>query len=107
MSAFSLLILFIIIGLVLFSSAMFYAENGTFNEQTREYERADGSWSPFQSIPETMWWGIVTMTTVGYGTPYVPITFIGKIIACVSMVMGVLIIAMPVAIVYSKFLEVY
>jgi hypothetical protein len=58
------------------------------------------------SIPESMWWAFVTMTTVGYGD-IVPVTSMGKIIGAITIVCGILLIALPVAIVGSKFQEVY
>lgn len=52
----------------------------------------------FKSIPQAMWWGIVTMTTSGYGD-MVPITPIGRILAGFSMLIGIAMLAMPVGIV--------
>jgi len=60
----------------------------------------------FRSILETMWWSVVTMTTVGYGDQ-VPRTMIGKIIAGISMMAGIVLISLPVAIVGNKFQEAY
>lgn len=56
----------------------------------------------FISIPHTMWWGIETLTTVGYGDMY-PITPLGKILgACVALV-GIGIFALPAAIFTASF----
>lgn len=52
----------------------------------------------FRSIPHAMWWGIVTMTTSGYGD-MVPITPIGRTLAGFSMLIGIAMLAMPVGIV--------
>src|SRR3989344_1257398 len=54
--------------------------------------------SPFVSIPDGMWWAIVTMTTVGYGD-FVPVTALGKIVASLTMVSGLVLLAMLVAVV--------
>lgn len=56
----------------------------------------------FQSIPESIYWVIVTLTTVGYGD-ITPITAAGKIIASVIMVMGYGIIAVPTGIVTAEY----
>merc|ERR1719174_214424 len=60
----------------------------------------------FTSIPATFWWAAVTMTTVGFGDK-LPRTFAGRIIAGMTMMAGILVIALPVAIVGSRFQEVY
>jgi voltage-gated potassium channel len=52
----------------------------------------------FRSIPHAMWWGIVTMTTSGYGD-MVPVTAIGRTLAGFSMLIGIAMLAMPVGIV--------
>jgi Ion transport protein. len=56
----------------------------------------------FQSIPDSIYWVIVTLTTVGYGD-IVPITTIGKAIASIIMVMGYGIIAVPTGIVTAEY----
>jgi voltage-gated potassium channel len=43
----------------------------------------------YTSIPATMWWCIVTLTTTGYGDMY-PVTFGGRVIACVTMFLGLI-----------------
>merc|ERR1711881_312433 len=60
----------------------------------------------FRSIIDTFWWSFVTMTTVGFGDVY-PRTWLGKVVGIFSMLSGILIIALPVAIVGRKFQEVY
>jgi voltage-gated potassium channel len=58
----------------------------------------EGDQSGFTSIPESVYWAIVTMTTVGYGD-IAPTTVIGKFIASVMMISGYAIIAVPTGIV--------
>ncbi len=55
----------------------------------------------FSSIPESMYWGIVTVTTVGYGN-IVPVTVLGKIVASFMMMTGFAIIAVPTGIVSAE-----
>jgi len=58
----------------------------------------------FGSVPKSMWWSFITMTTVGYGDTY-PITATGKIIGTIVAFMGVLIIALPAGILSSGLSE--
>ena len=48
-------------------------------------------------VPSAMWWAVVTLSTVGYGD-VVPITAFGKVIAGLTMVLGILFMALPVGI---------
>lgn len=59
----------------------------------------------FQSIPDSIYWVIVTLTTVGYGD-ITPVTALGKIIASMIMVMGYGIIAVPTGIVTAEYANV-
>eukprot|EP01062_Namystynia_karyoxenos_P071064 TRINITY_DN66481_c0_g1_i1.p1 TRINITY_DN66481_c0_g1~~TRINITY_DN66481_c0_g1_i1.p1 ORF type:complete len:640 (+),score=162.11 TRINITY_DN66481_c0_g1_i1:94-2013(+) len=60
----------------------------------------------FQSIPDAMWWAIVTVTTVGYGDTH-PVTELGKAVASVTMMMGVIVLAFPMVILTNSFRAVY
>ncbi len=58
----------------------------------------EGDASGFTSIPQSMYWAIVTITTVGYGD-IAPVTVPGRIIASIAMLLGYAIIAVPTGIV--------
>lgn len=58
----------------------------------------------FSSIPATLWWSVVTLTTTGYGD-MAPITPIGKFLASLIMLAGVAIFALPAGIITAGFLE--
>jgi len=73
--------------LLMASSFMFYVEN-------------QAQPNIFSSIPATMWWGIATLTTVGYGDVY-PITLLGKFLAGLIAVLGIGIVALPSGILAS------
>ena len=47
---------------VLFATLIFTAEGGRYDHTRKQYVREDGSASPFESIPASLWWTIVTMT---------------------------------------------
>ena len=65
---------------------------------------AEGAAQPekFGTIPDAMWWAIVTLGTVGYGDA-VPITAIGRLVAGVTIFVGLLMVALPVGIVATAF----
>ncbi|MFT6436103.1 MAG: voltage-gated potassium channel [Candidatus Azotimanducaceae bacterium] len=56
----------------------------------------------FGSIPAAMWWGLATLTTVGYGDVY-PITLSGRIFGSFVMVLGVCMFALPAGILATGF----
>jgi len=58
----------------------------------------------FTSIPGTMWWSVVTLTTVGYGDMY-PVTMMGKILTSVILLAGVAVFALPAGIITAGFLD--
>lgn len=58
----------------------------------------------FSSIPASMWWGIITLTTIGYGDMY-PITPIGKLVGGSIALLGVGMVALPAGILASGFAE--
>jgi voltage-gated potassium channel len=58
----------------------------------------------FGSMPQAMWWAIVTLGTVGYGD-VVPVTPLGRIVTVVAIVVGFAMIALPVAIISTAFAD--
>ncbi|MFY0628981.1 MAG: potassium channel family protein [Flavobacteriaceae bacterium] len=84
-------LVFIIFMLLIVSSIMFHLEHEAQPEK-------------FSSIPETMWWGVVTFSTIGYGDMY-PITDMGRILAGVIAILGIGLFALPTGILVSGFTE--
>lgn len=58
----------------------------------------------FKSIPDTIWWSVITLTTVGYGD-MIPITIAGKVFTGFILLAGVAIFALPAGIITAGFLE--
>jgi len=81
----------LVMAVVITSTLMFYAENGAQPKV-------------FSSIPASMWWSIITLTTIGYGDA-VPVTALGKVIAGLTAVLGVSLFTMPAGIIASGFLQ--
>lgn len=79
------------IALVLASSLMYYAEREAQPEV-------------FTSIVAAMWWGVITLTTIGYGD-IVPVTPAGKILGAAVAILGVAVYAIPTGIMASAFSE--
>ena len=75
--------------LIIASSLMFFAEH-------------DAQPEVFSSIPASMWWGVVTLTTVGYGDIY-PVTTVGKLLGASLACFGIGVFVLPAGIVASGF----
>jgi len=56
----------------------------------------------FGTIPDAMWWAIVTLGTIGYGD-VIPMTPLGKIVASVTIFLGLIMVALPVGIIATAF----
>jgi voltage-gated potassium channel len=61
----------------------------------------EGGTNGFTSIPASMYWAVVTLTTVGYGD-VAPVTTLGRFVASLVMILGYGIIAVPTGIVTSE-----
>lgn len=85
---------FILLVLVLFSTLIYFAERGTWDATLGGFVDADGDPSLFDSIPQTAWFALVTMSTVGYGD-VVPRSMLGKVLTVPLLMFGLLLIALP------------
>jgi voltage-gated potassium channel len=82
----------LMLALLVFQSSMVY------------YFEREAQPDKYGSIPAAMWWGIVTLTTVGYGD-VTPVTFWGRMAGGLTAVMGLCMFAIPVGIIASAFIE--
>ncbi len=77
--------------LIAVSTLMYYAEH-------------DAQPEVFSSIPATLWWGIVTLTTVGYGD-MAPVTPLGRALGGCIALLGIFAIALPTGVLASGFTQ--
>ncbi|CEG35362.1 trna pseudouridine(38-40) synthase [Plasmopara halstedii] len=61
--------------------------------------------NPYQGIATSFWWCIVTMSTVGYGD-MTPVTLLGKIVGCCTVLTGMLVLALPITVIGTNFQKV-
>ncbi len=86
----SVFLYFIILSVCIFGSVMYLVEGGSNSE--------------FDSIPRSIYWAIVTVTTVGFGD-ITPQTSIGQFLSAILMIMGYAVIAVPTGIVSSEMVK--
>ena len=82
-------LVFAILAIVFFAIGIYYAE-------------IDESENKFSNAFTGLWWALVTMTTLGYGD-FVPKSVFGRILGSILAISGLMILAMPIAIVTSNF----
>ena len=68
------------------------------------YVETDIQPSEFPNIIASFWWGISTLTTVGYGDVF-PVTVLGKLLSGVIAFIGIGLVALPTGIISSGFIE--
>ncbi|XP_042597783.1 potassium voltage-gated channel subfamily V member 1-like [Cyprinus carpio] len=88
-----LLMLFLSVGISIFATVEYAIEH-------------DMPETTFTNVPSAWWWGTTSMTTVGYGDIR-PETGLGKVIAFICILSGILILALPIAIINDRFSACY
>jgi voltage-gated potassium channel len=79
--------------IIIAACLMYFAEHNAVHEG-----------GEFSTIPKTLWWSVVTLTTTGYGD-MVPVTTVGRLLTGVIMLIGVGFFALPAGIITAGFLE--
>jgi len=113
----TLVCLFFVVGMVIiiFAAVISILESGNFIVNSDypfgQYLRPDVTGSGleitmFTSIPDSIYWAIVTCTTVGYGDLF-PTTVGGRAVGCLAAVCGIAILALPITVIGSTFSQVY
>lgn len=115
MSAVRVMFFFSLLAVVVFATIMYFVESGDFEVSEEHPEGAYMRWdyvknvkeiSPFKSILVSMYWAIVTTTTVGYGD-FHPTSGVGRFLACVYMYFGIVMLALPISVVGTNFQREY
>ncbi|KAJ2735668.1 hypothetical protein IW152_001445 [Coemansia sp. BCRC 34962] len=106
-SLLQIMIVMMIIVLFLLTACflLFYAENDSLDVANVRWLRKNHGVvepSPFQNVFFCLYWGLVTVTTVGYGD-YTPVSPWGQVIACFTMIIGVFTIVFPTSIISNTF----
>jgi voltage-gated potassium channel len=86
--------LILMLALIIISSTIMY------------YLERDVQPDTFSSIPQSMWWSVTTLTTLGYGD-VVPVTLAGKVMTGISLVCAIAMFAVPAGILASGFSEAF
>ncbi len=84
--------LFVVMTLLVIASSLMY------------FVEREAQPNEFSSIPAAMWWGVITLTTVGYGDVY-PITALGKLLSAILAFLGIGVFALPardIAVAFSE-----
>uniref|UniRef100_A0A3P9H8H5 Potassium voltage-gated channel, subfamily G, member 4b n=1 Tax=Oryzias latipes TaxID=8090 RepID=A0A3P9H8H5_ORYLA len=97
---FGLLLLFVCVAVALFSPLVHLAESELAPFAAMHPQHS------FSSIPASYWWAIISMTTVGYGD-MVPRSMPGQIVALISILSGILIMAFPATSIFHTFSRSY
>jgi hypothetical protein len=110
----------LIVSMVLMASCVFFTEVGALDVPTSYWMRDNGGYNvkwpkginitwdasleptPFLSIPDGMWWSLVTVGTVGYGD-MVPKSGLGKLVGSLSLMIGILVLSLPVTVIGNSF----
>ncbi|XP_062608133.1 potassium voltage-gated channel subfamily B member 2-like [Saccostrea cucullata] len=83
------LVLFLFVGVNFFANLLYFVEQKNIS-----------------SIPQAWWWGIITMTTVGYGDMY-PVTALGRVIGSFCALCGVIVLALIIPLFVNNFIALY
>ncbi len=98
---------FFVVWIILCSSVIYACEEGRWDEQRGYYARSNYGTTeetPYVSILSSMWWMVVTMTTVGFGDMY-PTSTEGRILAIVIMFFSIICVAVPICVVGEELLR--
>ena len=85
-------VLIVLVAMIIIAASLLYLAEG------------DNPESEFATVPQAMWWAVVTLTTVGYGD-VAPVTALGKFLAGIVMISGLGFFALPIGIIASGFMD--
>ena len=126
-----LLLMLVLMFLTIFSTMIYYCERGKYLPELGYWSRdmpfdtscsagalaaatpqtpfdvalhCSAAETPFNSIPASMWWCVVTLLTIGYGD-VVPFSPLGKLVASFCMVFGLLLLSLPISVIGTQFTQ--
>ncbi|EDO48067.1 predicted protein, partial [Nematostella vectensis] len=88
-----ILLIILMIPVIVFSSLVLYSEKRWGSDKSK---------AQFYNVPNSVWWGLITMTTIGYGD-MVPTSFMGKVIGGIASICGVIILSTSASVIGSTF----
>jgi len=120
-NALRIILFFLLLSMILFGCIIFEVEKGEWVSNgraagldscdhgcyvRRTTDQTGYEISPFTDIPISFWWVLVTQTTVGFGDMY-PTSRLGHAVGVITMVMGILVLALPITVIGANFAGFY
>ena len=92
------------VGMILASSIIWLVERDMVTNEMLQAAGRSTEWQAvcYGTIPNSFWWALTTMTTVGYGDCF-PLSAFGKVVSVFTMISGVIMIALPITVIGSNF----
>ncbi|KAH7097555.1 voltage-gated potassium channel [Auriculariales sp. MPI-PUGE-AT-0066] len=97
---------FLVTALIIFSTLIYFAERGVWDDTLNTFVDANGDPSQIESIPSAAWFVLVTITTVGYGD-VTPTSVLGRLVTIPLLLIGLLLIALPSFVLGREFASIW
>jgi len=102
-----LMLFFVGMAMIFFATIFWMVDTSVWDDNLGcQVRPGESVCSPLKSIPHTFYWAITTMTTVGYGD-VLPKTNLAKLVAGLTMVCGIVVIALPITMIGNTFVDTH